>query len=1189
MLVNKESHLLKTNYFDPVQSPLYKGINLIEASAGTGKTYAIAMLVLRFVVEHDLKIDQLLVVTFTKAATEELKDRVRARLSEAKRVLDGRVNQDNAEMQAWLESLQIAEEVKKQRLNNALLDLDRAGVFTIHGFCQRVLREHALESGQLFDAELTDDLTTIKQACADDFWRRQIYTRTLSEVAVLTATYKSPQQLLDSVKFIADQHKVYQESDNLDTVLNVLQVRVAKANDELDSSALALRAGLAEQTFKVSFSDTFELNLGSLSAWLKKDSVQVPSNEAITLFTESGLSDALNGQKFRANKTQSSEQRKADYLADLAINSAVFDALSKTMLQVRLVLRRMLLETLREELDKRLQQLNAMSFDNLISRLAEALAVDKLNGGGLIIELRQRFAVALIDEFQDTDNSQWSIFSSLFATPSHYLYLIGDPKQAIYKFRGADIYSYLSAQQQAEHRYTLNQNWRSHPQLVMAVNRLFQREHAFLLNDLSFNEVQAAKTRADGELQLNGQVLAPMMLWQLARSDTKSGYWSAGKAADQISVAVINEIVALLSDCYRMQPDNRPLLAKDIAILVRTNNQARAYQAALRGAGVPSVLNNTESVFSSEEACDLYVVLKAVANPGDSGLLKQAMNLNWFAFDGIALYKVINDEIALDAWLSRFAAYYQLWQKTGLMAMMQQLLAQETIRPKLATGLLAERRLTNIHQLIELLQQAAVDEHLGVNKTLDWLGTAITLASSSEEQQLRLESDEDAVKIVTMHRSKGLEYSVVFCPCLWQRSDRLKSEQNLIQCHVDGQMIVDLGSDEFEQHRTLALDEELAEDCRMFYVAVTRAKYRCYLVWADERSDRCANDSSMAWLLEIAEQDFDGQQALLQSLVVENPLSFIYQCLEADFVPTRVWQHDLAAPISLSARERKRSLFTHWQMSSYTALSALSQHDAPEWPEDKAREPKVIISESEATLAEANAALSLPRGTVMGNVVHELLENCTFSDLAEAKDISVQQEKACQRYGLKLEQPEQLVSLLQAVVSTPLSEQDSFFCLMNLDANKCLKEMPFYLTMQTMDASQINAILQDTAAYQSLDSKLMCGYLTGFIDLICEYKGLYYLMDYKTTSLSDYKHEQLIQAMYTHNYGLQYWLYTVVLHRYLQQRLPHYDYESHFGGVRYLFVRGMHQEFAMSGVFQDRPDFSKVKALAALFAVESDA
>ncbi len=201
----------------------------------------------------------------------------------------------------------------------------------------------------------------------------------------------------------------------------------------------------------------------------------------------------------------------------------------------------------------------------------------------LITELQQRFEVALIDEFQDTDDSQWFIFSSVFAAPSQYLYLIGDPKQAIYKFRGADIYSYLDAQKQAEHKFTLGKNWRSHPQLVDAVNALFQREQAFLLEDLAFHDVEPAKSANDGELHFAGQAIAPMMLWQLPESDSKTGYWRPDRkdAAEAISIAVVNEVADLLTNDYRLQPVNRALQPKDIAILVRTNSQARDYQAAL--------------------------------------------------------------------------------------------------------------------------------------------------------------------------------------------------------------------------------------------------------------------------------------------------------------------------------------------------------------------------------------------------------------------------------------------------------------------------------------------------------------------------------------------------------------------------------------------------------------------------------
>jgi exodeoxyribonuclease V beta subunit len=1173
---------MKIKNFDPVNTELLKGVNLIEASAGTGKTYAIAMLVLRFVVEQDIDIKKLLVVTFTKAATEELKDRVRSRLVEARRALDGQTESIDSNMTAWLDKvgLQIEPDQIRTRLQAALLDIDQAGIFTIHGFCQRVLREHALESGQLFDAELTDELAAIKQACADDFWRKQIYPRSVWEVAVLTASFKTPDSLLASVARFPGNGAgvVYPDCENLDSTLQKLQQAAESAKSQLDGCATVLRGSFADEKFKPAYSDNFEGHYQALSAWLQGQSTDILSADAVALLSQQGLIAALNGTKFKANKTQSGEQRKADYLAGLAIDTAAFDALAAALKQINLALRRTLLDSLHDDMDKRLQRLNVLSFDDLIKRLAEALKSEK--GTLLTAELQQRFAVALIDEFQDTDDSQWLIFSSLFAAPSQYLYLIGDPKQAIYKFRGADIYSYLDAQRHAEHQFTLGYNWRSHPQLVKAVNVLFQRERAFLLDGLAFIDVEPGLSPDNGELHHAGQAASTLVLWQLPKSDTKAGYWSGGKAAEAISIAVVNEIVDLLTGDYSLQPSGRPLQPNDIAILVRTNGQARDYQAALRLAGIPSVLNSVDSVFSAQEAADVYCLLQAVAHPGDSGLLKQALTLDWFGLDGQTLFRLINSEIELDAWMSRFLGYFQDWQKSGLMAMMQHLLAQERVRANISKTPMAERQLTNLYHLIELVQQAAVDEHLGINKTLDWLRSAMAKAGSAEDQQLRLESDEDAVKIVTMHRSKGLEYSIVFCPYLWYRSPYLKEEKSLITCHEGDQTIIDLGSDDFERRRELALAEELAEDLRVFYVAVTRAKYRCYLAWADVRSEKKANDSAMAWLLDFADTDFSAQQIILQSFKDRAD----YRLLEVPGEPGGHYQNPVAtAP--LQAKQRKRSLYTYWQMSSYTALSALSQHDEPELPEDKAGE-QVPAARPEP----GSAALELPRGAHTGNVVHDLLENNAFIDLARRKDIAAQRDRACQRYGLKLERPELLDELLQAVVSTPLSETDTHFCLMHLAENQCLKEMPFYLSMQAMDAVQINDILQDTPAFQPLTAKQMCGYLTGFIDLICAYpdsgSSRYFVMDYKTNGLPDYSPDSLTQAMREHNYGLQYWIYTVVLHRYLQIRLPDYDYDTHFGGVRYLFVRGMTPDQPMSGIYQDRPDLAQVEALAALFGGE---
>jgi exodeoxyribonuclease V beta subunit len=1170
---------MKIDHFDPVQTDLLKGVNLIEASAGTGKTYTIAMLVLRFVVERGIAIENILVVTFTKAAAEELKDRIRARLAEARKALEGNSENSDGNISAWLANLDIDPEVIKHRLNLSLLDIDQAGIFTIHGFCQRVLREHALESGQLFDAELTSDLAEIKQACVDDFWRRQIIQRSAWEASILTGTFKTPDALLSSLAGFSDSKLgvystpgIYPDCESLDVALQNLKQQAELAKKQFHDCVDTLRNCFADEKFKSSYTDTFEYYCAELCAWLDGETNQIPESAAFTLLTKDGLMEALNGIKFKANKSQTAEERKLEYLAELNINHIAFDKLNEAFKQIALALRRTLVDFLREELDKHLHRLNVLSFDDLIGRLAEALQSDK--GPLLTAEMQQRFQVALIDEFQDTDDYQWSIFSRVFAVPSQYLYLIGDPKQAIYKFRGADIYSYLTAQKQAEHQFTLDKNWRSHPGLVEAVNALFQRDRAFFLDGLDFINVKPGLSAEQGALHYAGCQTQAMVLWQLAESSSKTGYWTADKAAEAIKTSVVNEIIELLTGAYTLQPTNRLLQPKDIAVLVRTNAQAVAYQSALRLAGVPSVLNSTESVFASQEAADLFTLLQAIAHPGDSGRLKQALTLDWFDLDGQTLHSLVNNENLLDSWISRFLGYYQDWQQHGLMSMMRRLLVREKVRTHLSATLMAERQLTNLYHLIELIQQAAIDEHLGINKTLDWLLNAIVKASNTEDQQLRLESDDDAVKIVTMHRSKGLEYPIVFCPYLWQRSDRLHRESLMITCHEQGRTVIDLGSEDFEKRRKLALNEELAEDLRVFYVAVTRAKYRCYIAWANVRSEQKANASAMAWLFEFADADFSGQQKKLQSF---QDIAAYRLLDEPDEIQGRYKMPIVQA--DMQAKKRKRSLYTNWQMSSYTALSALSVHDEPELPEDKAGEQEFFVEPS-------SGAGELPRGTQIGNAVHDLLENNAFIDLFHSKDIATQRDKTCHRHGLKLERPEMLDRLLQAAVATPLSMTDASFCLMNLQEHQCLKEMPFYLSMQAMDAVQINHILGDTPAFQHLTSKQMCGYLTGFIDLVCAYPtggiNRYYVIDYKTNSLPDYSPGSLTIAMREHNYGLQYWIYSVVLHRYLQTRLPDYDYETHFGGVRYLFVRGMQSDQPASGVFQDRPDLQRIEALSAL-------
>jgi len=1178
-------------HFIAASTPLRSGVSLIEASAGTGKTYAIAMLALRFIVEQALSIEQLLIVTFTNAATDELKQRIRARLAEAKRALEGDTADADASLLDWLETQPVARDEARRRLQMALLDIDRASIFTIHGFCQRVLREHALESGQVFDAELLGDVDALRLQLAEDFWRQQVYPRSIWQAAVLTALYQTPGQLLASIAPVAEGTPVYPEAVSLDVSLDNLQEAMQAAAAVIQSCAEAVQRAIDADPgkFKTGFVGNFPGRLQSLLEWLGQEGnciLQEP--EALALFTREGLLDGLNGQQFRARQGVSGEQRKQEYIDSLEIPGEVFAVLQDCFRRVTLDFRRALLDYLRQRLDRQLQNMNVLSFDNLIQRFRDALLSSQ--GELLISELRHRYRAALIDEFQDTDCSQWTIFSRLFAGDSHFLFLIGDPKQTIYKFRGADIFSYFQAQRQADQHYTLSHNWRSHPYLVEAVNVLFSgHQRPFWFEMLHFNDVQPALSAAQGALVRQGAPLPPMALWQLQENDNNSGYWTAGKAREAVLRAVVEEILDLLDAdlgvAIRSDKAVTLLQPRDIAILVRSNGQAPEFQEALREVGIPAVLNSVESVFATPEAENLWLLLQALAHPGDAALLKQALTLSWFALDGQQIYRIGNDEALQDAWLSRFQDYHQLWQEKGLLTMMRQLLDREGILLHLARTQTAERQLTNLNHLLELLQQAASDAYLTIEKTLQWLARAIDQQHTvGDDQQLRLESDAAAVRIVTLHRSKGLEFPVVFCPSLWARSNRLQQEKNLLSCHEQGRMVVDLGSEEFSRRREVALQEELAEDLRVFYVAVTRAKYRCYLPWADVRTRDRANASAMAYLLFARDGkqgqpglDFAGQQAVLQGLAERAGECFTYRVIAVDTdACDRRYRQALPEAQTLTLLTRSRKLFSSWQMSSYSALSALSVDDAPELPRDKAREPQLPVSDE--------AGEALPMGAHTGNVVHALLETVAFQDLARGKDITQQRDLACRRYGLSIDIPELLDSLLQRTVTTPLAAEDTGFYLANIEPQYCLKEMPFYLALQEIDVGRINDILQASEAYQALSHKHMHGYLTGFIDLVCRYRGRWYVMDYKTNSLSDYSAETQLQAMREHNYGLQYWLYALVLHRYLQERLPDYHYAEHFGGVRYLFVRGMRAEQPMRGVYQDLPDLDRLERLGELLS-----
>jgi exodeoxyribonuclease V beta subunit len=1187
--------------FDAATDRLHQGVNLVEASAGTGKTFAIAMLVLRFITEFGFPLQKILVVTFTKAATEELKERIRARLASARELLDhchrpDICSQSDPALTSWHAGLAehgISEHLARERLEMALLDMDLAAVFTIHGFCQRMLQEQALESGQLFDFTLTTDLSNQRNQVIQDYWRRKTYLLSPLHCALITGIYNTPDNLYQSVRGTEKQvARIEPQAKTVNDALDYFDEQLHRLSNwwqmRADILRLALEQALSEGKFKTELQNNFSGWWQQMDDFLCHNSLHLPDN--IEFISTSSILQALNGHKFRAGGGQGSEEKKEAFIATLPLPEQELADFRQAWQDVTLAFRMGLVHELATGLTHVLRRQNLLSFDDLISQLEHSLQSNQ--GPELRQIISDRYQAALIDEFQDTDNAQYSIFSALFTDSSHYLYLIGDPKQAIYTFRGADIYSYFKAREQADIHLNLARNYRSHPALVEAVNQLFLlREDAFASKELSYHPVLPAKHAEDGQLLDDKKTMGVMVYCELAASDAKDGRWSSGKATKQIVSYVVTEIVRLLRSEHPIllaaTKENllqqQALVPRDIAILVRSHRQAEQFQTAMALAGIPAVIASQQSVFTTNECHDLFLLMQALCSPGDLLLLKTALTSSWFGMNGMELYASWQDPEQVDHWLTRFHDYHLLWQERGFLAMMTRLLEMEKILINLTRQPLAERKISNIHHLLELIQTAETDESMGPTKTLQWLQAMKEEKHGMENTELRLESDEEAVQIVTMHSAKGMEYPVVFCPFLWHRGNYIKTAKDCITCHDSAEgtgrdLIMDLGSPLFEKRKVQALQEELAEELRLAYVALTRARCRCYALWAEVKGNRFitdSRDSALAWLLSLEQKkEFASQIKTLQTQAADN--SVAYELLAADhdeltMISNLQARADELMPLSFTGRH----LHTDWLLHSYSSLSHQSDNQTP-WSE-KFDSVDLPQASSEPILPD------LPKGAPMGNVVHGLLENISFATLAVGNGFEETIKQQCTWFGVEVS-PTKMAALLQKVVRTPLSASTAAsFSLADLEQAETIREMPFYFRLQSGSTDQINSILVGSPTVSPVTPKTINGYLTGFIDLVCRYQGKFYIMDYKSNwlgnRLSDYGRKALEHAMHDHNYGLQYWLYTLILHRYLQTTLTDYTYATHFGGIMYLFVRGMEPGMAGSGVYFDLPDLTTLEQL----------
>lgn len=1212
--------------FDLVITPINKGITRLEASAGTGKTYALVGLFLRLLLEFKVPATEILVVTYTKAATAELRDRIRHRLREALSAFEGQSTDDD-----FLKALtsRVPHENAVQSLHLALELIDEVSIDTIHAFCQRTLQERAFESGMLFDVELVPDQGGLFRGLAGDYFRMEIY----SQAPLLAAAAIWKGITPDVLARMLNRFVTYPNlrlnpkwpSRNIKEIANGINEGMAKLVKFLEPIHAAPGVFLSYFTAKPRWAtgahakpECISEKLSVFDGLLMPGAASTEMWDAIEFFSTSAIEEAT-GKAGNNRKPRPQPEPElfgvCESLVQLASDYALAHRLS--FLQWALA-----------EMRARKQQAKQQSYDDLITRFADAL--DGSSGEALARSVRRKYQAALIDEFQDTDPLQWKIFDRVFGkSEDHWLFLIGDPKQAIYGFRGADVSTYIQAASTARDKHDLDTNYRSEAGLVRAINTLFTvagKQAVFVEAGINFEEVKPAGKADQTPFTMDGNRPPPFQVWHW---ESAQGPIGVGKAINQLPVAVAAETSRLLStdSCY---VNGRRIQPRDIAVLVESHQQASSIKRALHKLGIPAVELATESVLGTDEARELQWILMGILEPGRDNLLKSALTTNTIGWTADKLLEESSHEERWQRCLLRFAGYREAWGQNGFFYMFSCLLREENVIGNLLRFADGERRITNLLHLAELLETASKSEHLGPLRLLQWLeARRLSDDAAPEEFQLRLESDEDAVRVVTIHAAKGLEYPVVFCPFFQKdadlrpiRGDDGKHQIKKVVLYHDPQtnhMVWDLNSAPVPANEQRAQKEQLAEKMRLLYVALTRAKNRCYLASVQYMVRNSAKPTPLAWLLYPQKDTVNDPVASIQDPPAPGQWKARWQSI-ANASVDPLTQQPTVAVAGLSTEEGAKWIPPHPDAETFTARSCCRPEIHPSWclssfsllssriafsqppvleadqPDHDETAPSLETPDAaEPAVSPAAGIFALPAGARTGECLHKILEHLDFAKAASPAETTSLVQGMMKTYGFTEEPQFAAVStMLGNLCATPLDIDKPGFTLARIPKERRLAELEFHFPAGDIDGSKLIRLIRGGVPGRNSPSVpgpsgiQVHSFLKGFIDLVFEFDDRFYVLDWKSNHLGnrheDYHPEAMNQTILESYYDLQYHLYTLALDKYLRLRLPGYQYETHFGGVRYLFLRGVSPERPDLGIYRARPSYSVIQELSKLMS-----
>lgn len=1175
---------------NPLTLPL-KGVRLIEASAGTGKTYTLSVLYLRLLLglggdaayPRLLSVKEILVVTFTEAATEELRSRIRENIHRLHLACVRGKSEDPllAALLSQFGDLRLA----ALHLLAAERQMDEAAIYTIHGFCQRMLNHNAVKSGMLFQQTLLEDESFLRQQVSADFWRRHCYPLPVDVARMVQKHWEGPEDLLaellpylqgEAPSYLQGKAPLVRNPPNITESILTRHRRIIAEIEDLKQQWRAVSATLRtildahRLEPHIYTGKNLKIWLTKVDNWANKPTVDYQVPDELERFKSSVLSE----------KTISGAPPQHELFTAV-------EALYQKGLSLRELIFVMALPEIRQTLEKEKKRRAEMGFDDLLSRLDRALAGGR--GEALAESVRTRYPLAIIDEFQDTDPQQYRIFRRIYGgQPGCGLLLIGDPKQAIYAFRGADIFTYIRARNEVDAHYTLNINWRSAPGMINAVNQLFQSAPApFIFSDIPFLPVASAEDNASLRLVVHHQAQPALRVW--LQPGTGVGLKEYQQCmAHQCAATIRDWLYAARKGAAWLEGrrGRQILQASDVTVLVRNRNEAALMRDALATLMIPAVyLSNRDSVFQTPEARELQWILQAVLTPEKNTALRRALACGLLGFNATTIDALNNNERCWEQRIEEFSEYRQRWKKNGVVSMLRQIMINHRIAENILASQGGERRLTDVLHLGELLQEAST-QFKNEFALVRWLALQVESPNpQATNQQVRLESDRHVVQIITVHKSKGLEFPLVFLP--FAAAFRMQNRPMFHDRQAYG-LWLDLSS--AQESLRLAEEERLAEDLRLFYVALTRSIYHCSLgiapLYRGRRKKTGASDLHLSAPGYLIQQGEDGDADKLRDRLVglvERAVNDIALC-EALIVAPEPLIPDTIPPQSLSARSwPERAKRDFWRITSY---SGLRQHSSSVVMEVQSRLDLAVSSENRQQKRLQLTPHNFPRGASPGTFLHGLFETLDFKKPFDPDCLS----KKLSQQGIDTVWLPVITDWIKNIISMRLD--GGSLSLAHLAPDSRHTELSFYLPINAVvQARDLDLLCKRydplSARCLPLDFPQVRGMLKGFIDLVFRWQGRYYMLDYKSNWLGEesasYTLPAMEEAMIAHRYELQYQLYTLALHRFLRHRLVDYNYQRDFGGVYYLFLRGIDVSNSENGVFYCRPNIALINALDCLF------